>query len=102
MSSSAELPGCPGTWLCSGLAAARLSIDWTRAMAAVTVSPWGNGQPDRRRQSATNDRNATWNPCAWTAFMASEDSPGSTAPSSTSARTWLGNSCAYQVPRYVP
>ena len=46
-----------------------------------------------------NARSATSNPCACTAFMLSPLLAGSIAPSSTSARTRVGNSRAYQVPR---
>src|SRR5207249_2948489 len=101
-SRSAESPGCPAIWVRSGLRAAWSSMAWTRPVAAATDSPRGNGQADRRRQSARNDGRATWNPRAWVRFMLNPGSPGFTAPSRTRARTWAGNSWAYQVPRKVP
>src|SRR5215467_12763031 len=76
VSRSAELPGCPAIWLRSGLRAVWPSMAWTRATAAVADSPWWNGQADRRRQSAMNDRSATWNPRAWARFMLNPGEPG--------------------------
>src|SRR5262245_50649694 len=93
LSSIAELAGRPAIRLVNGLLSVRSSSPCSRAIPAFTV-PWPSGQDGSRTQLAVNDRSATSNPCAWTRFMLNVDSSGLTAPSSTRARTWVGNSCA--------
>ena len=84
--------------LISGCAVARLIRPWIRVSPAAT-GPRPTGNTARATQSATNARSATPKPCPCTIFIRNEELPGSIAPSRTSARTWEGKSCAYQVPR---
>jgi hypothetical protein len=90
--------------LASGTELARTTRAWSLATAASAdvCGPVRSGQPVPARHHAANDRSATWNPCACVMSSCSDGVSGSTAPSSTSARTRRGNSCAYHVPRYVP
>lgn len=57
------------------------------------------GQEPLRKQSSTKAFSATSKPFACTSLDFSDGTAGSTAPSSTSARTRLGNRSAYIAPR---
>src|SRR5664280_3712284 len=88
-SSPGPAPGPPDT----ERGCARLR--WMRPSRAVVGSPAGrHGHPASAAHQAKNERSSDSKLIAWSVTYRTVSSAGSMAPSSTMARTWVGNNPA--------